>query len=440
MSIISKIHEINSTSQVWIKVRNRLGTNFKNTLLSYAATILHMAIAIFTSPIFARNLSAEDFSVVGYYNSLGLFLYPILHLAFNHYYAVTFHRSTDEQRKRTLFTLVSFLTFFNVFFLTACYFIFKLYFKFAAVSFAFTPYIFLMLIQLYFYIWFLFLQIYYRMSRKFWGYFLITSAYHACSIGAALVMVVMYKMGATGRLGGVMVGNAIVSITSLIIMKNKMDFKFDWQILKDGLKFGGPLIVSFLVIIPYKALDSIMLEKLHDVKQFSLYVIGKNHAMYIYNFGTSIYQAFETELFRNIHLKARKQMYINIGIMTILILAPTVIYLILAKPIAAFLTSGRYTDAYHYGRIHAIGYFFLNLSVFITTVVMGKLENKMYLYINLTGAIASVVLFYVMIHYFEFTGAAITRSLVPIIMIGYVVIHYSLKWRRSARNRRMMQI
>ncbi len=439
MNSISKLRESLVSSKVWGKVKSRLGSNIKNTLLSYAATIAHMAIAIFTSPIFARHLSATDFSVVGYFNSLAVFLYPIIHLSFGNYYSVRFHRSTEEERKRIMFTLVSFLTFFNIFTMFVSYFIFKIYFKVAQVSFAFTPFIFLLLIQLYFFVWYVFLQTHYRMKRQFWGYFLITTGYHLFTIGMALVLVVLYHKGAAGRMAGGMIGTVIVSIVSLILMRNKMVFKFDLTILKDAFKFCGPLILSFLVIIPFKALDTIMLEKLHDVKNFSLYVIGKNHANYIYNFGTSIYQAFETELFKNIHNKARKQMYINIGIMTLLILAPTLLYLVLAKPIAAFLTSGRYTEAYHYGRIHAIGFFFLNLSVFITTVVMGKLENKMYLYINLTGAISSIILFYFMIRYFGFNGAAVTRSLVPIIMIGYVVVNYSLKWRRSARNRRMAQ-
>ncbi len=415
----------------WLKVKKRLRDNFKNTLLSYSAVIIQIAIGIFTAPIFAQNLSPTDYSIVSYYNSLVLFLYPVLHLSFGNYYSVMFHKKSEEERKRLLFNLVVFLSVFDIVLLVISYYIFVLYFNVAHVSFDLTPYIFIVLAQIYFFVWFVFQQTHYRMKREFLKYFLITTLKNVSSIGSALVLVALYKMGATGRLLGGTIGTFLAGVVSISLLRSKMQPTFDFQIIKDALKFCGPLILSGLVIIPFRALDGILLEKKHDVDSFSLYSIGKNHANYIYVFGTSIYQAFETELFLNIHNKARKQMYINMFIMSVLLLAPTALYIIFAKPIANYLTSGRYVDAYYYGRIHAIGFFFVNVSVFIRTVVMGKQKSSMYFFINLTGALASIVLYNIMITFFGFTGAAITRSLVPITMIMFVVIYYMIKWKKA---------
>ena len=59
----------------------------KNAGLYFGSSLLVAIIGVLLNPIFAMNLSHEDYAIIGYYTSFNVFLIPLLHCCLISYYS-----------------------------------------------------------------------------------------------------------------------------------------------------------------------------------------------------------------------------------------------------------------------------------------------------------------------------------------------------------------
>jgi O-antigen/teichoic acid export membrane protein len=418
------------------RLDSSIRANVMNTGLTYGSVLIKMCVSIFTAPIFARHLSPYDFSVVGYFASFDIIIHPLIHGSFNSYYAVTFATSTEEQRKINLFNILSFLIVSNIVMMAIAYQAFNIYFHIAHVSFPIWPFMMFTMVSSYFDLFTQFLQVHQRMERQFFRFFLLNTAVTLLYIAMQLLMVVRLERGAYGRLGAQMWASIILGMLTLFILVRKhMVFKFDFSIIKKAWKFAYPLIGGNLLATPFNSYDRILLERLHNVGQFSLYNIGLGHSDYVFGFGRSLYTAFEPDILKNVTLKRKKQLYTNLITMIVMLTIPSVLYAIFARPVASFLTSGRYTDSAYYGQLGNIASYLRSLQIILTTVLMGKMRTQLLFTMNLVGFIACAILYNMMISQWGFTGGVLAKAAVPLCMMIFVIVY--VKYPKIMAKRRL---
>ena len=101
----------------------------KDSALYFGTAMIALPISLITSPLFAKNLSAYDFSVIGYFTALMSFFLPIINLSFYNYYMLDYFKREEIERKLILRSLVSFLLIFNVFVVSFGFLILHFYLK-----------------------------------------------------------------------------------------------------------------------------------------------------------------------------------------------------------------------------------------------------------------------------------------------------------------------
>ena len=84
-------------------------------------------------------------------------------------------------------------------------------------------------------------------------------------------------------------------------------------------------------------------------------------------------------------------------------------FIVVSDPIVAFLTAGRYTYASTYANVFVIGIFFMQIGGIYEQLFTAYGATKLVMWRNIMMGVFCIVVYYLMIHFFEFKGANITR-------------------------------
>jgi len=85
-----------------------------NTVFYLGGSIVTLLFSLFTFPIYSTFLSAEDFGLIGYFNSLKAILLPLFNLSLSNYYLMVYFRNNEIQNKQILFNILFYLSINNV--------------------------------------------------------------------------------------------------------------------------------------------------------------------------------------------------------------------------------------------------------------------------------------------------------------------------------------
>ncbi|RZL61578.1 MAG: hypothetical protein EOO93_13125, partial [Pedobacter sp.] len=181
---------------------NQLWAKLRSTGLYLLVPLINFSVSIFTSPIFARHLSAQEFGYFGYFNSLSTFILCFYGLLFQTYYMSVYFRETDARRKEVLATLTLFNILWNLLFFPISYLGLYLYFQLSHSQIPFYPFALLSLAGGVFGTYKGFIQVNYRLANRPIAFVLLVAGYRVLSTFASIYFVVFANMGLTGRFLG----------------------------------------------------------------------------------------------------------------------------------------------------------------------------------------------------------------------------------------------
>lgn len=403
--------------------------NVGNSFLYFGASIIGLIISIFTTPIFARILDSQDFAIIGYFTAINNFVFPFYTLLFYSFYIANYFKKGEEENKDTLGTLVIFLSIWNFIFSAIVYLFLIGYFQITNVSLPLYPFALIILLTSIFSVYKSFLTINYRIRKKAWQFFFIMTAAKIFNVFFSLILVAIFSLGAQGKLIGILIGEIIIAAVSLYKLKDYMNFKYDSIILRSALRFSFPLVVSsfpHLVIVNY---DSVILEKLNNVNEFALYSIGTTISGYLLLMGTSIFQAFEPDVYKFVGSGQYKKLFIYIALVVFTIITITIIFIYFSKDVLEYLTAGRYTLAYKYTNILSVSIIFYILYSFLSAIILALEKSKIALYITAFVGISSLFVYNQFIGSWGFMGAAYAKILLFALLssISLTYILYNIK-------------
>lgn len=406
--------------------KSRLLSNLGLSVVYIGGNFIQLIILLITSPIYATYLKAEEFAIIGYFNSLNHFFLPLFNLSLTAFYLMRCYRQNDEENKKLLYNLVVFLNIANAFSILLCLVIIYLYFNLASVSFPIIPYALIQLFLAYFLTFKTYTLLTFRINRKAWKYFLLSVSYSVFNALFSLYYIIKLDWGAAGRLGGPLTTSVLLGITCIIILRKNMRFHYDISLVKEALKYSYPLVFASYAYIITQNIDIILLERLNNPYEFGYFNIAKSISTYVGITFTGIFLAFEPDLYRLIASKNKKIILQYSFLLLVVFGTITTGFLTFSEGITDLLTNGRYTRAYKYADILVLSLLILQTFGLINIFFKATNKTPLVLIINISGAAFSVMIYSIFIHLWNFYGAAYGRVAMAIFLslFSAIIFYY----------------
>lgn len=401
-----------------------------NISFYFLANLLGAVISLFLSPQLAKNLSPLDYSTIGYYQAFNTLLIPFFSLEFFRYYAKNYFILDKEKRQELLNTLISsqiILGFVHLILFTGGLY---MYMRMRNIQIDFLPYSLVSFIGCYFGIFFTFRLVHLKMQRSAKEYFYSSITNKTLVVLFSILLVIIFKFGALGRLSALLIGSLSLCIYSLKTLMTKFVINFDT--FKKAFKFSWPLIIASMLNFFFSGVDRLFLGEVNNASQFGLYNIAGGIITYVFMFSKAIHDNFEPDFFEAVTKKNDKKLFRVSSLVFAMNLIPIIIFIILAPFIIKVLTAGRYTEAYRYARIMVLSGVTSNMYYIVSSIIVAYGYTMMTLINKILGTLLSLATYAYLIKRFEFYGGAWGQVITYFLMfILSVTLFFILRWREK---------
>ncbi len=410
----------------------------KTTGLYLLVPIINFGVSAFTSPIFAKYLTAEEFGYFGYFNSLALFFTTFYSLSFPTYHMSIFFKEKEQDRKSIVATLVMFNLLWNlVFFPVSCFGVF-LYMKYSHSDIPFYPFALLAFAAAVLSKYKDFVQVNYRLGQKPFLYFIFVSGYRVLTIVVSLYFVMNKHMGLYGRLLGILVTEVLFFVVSLIHILKDQPLVIRKDVIRKAFKMVLPLFPASFLYLPLLSYDNIVLERMHQPAEMGLYNIGKNIATYLYTALFPFYQTFEPDIYKNTVQRNIKSLK-RTSLLIIAIVAISLVAFWLFSPLLInFLTAGKYNSAMKYSNIIAVTSCLMIVFSIFDAMINALHETKKSLLINAISACLCIALYTFAATYFAQIGVAIATVITYVCLISLQAFFVIRKFKADVNNQTIL--
>lgn len=383
-------------------------TQIMNLSIYFVAALIPMILSLLANPFIAKNLSPEDYAIVGYYTAFNTLFGPFINFYLLHYYTKRFYELNDRERLALKGTIFKSLIFFSLILALMALLILYIYTVFfnSDSQLPFMPYALLTMMTV------PLTGIYslnlteFRMLRKSRQFFKLSVTNGTLGVFLAVLFVVIFKWGADGRLWAAFISALI--IFTYVFFKNRelVKVRFDYNTFKTACKFCLPLVIASMLTFFSSGYDKVILERTGDVTALGIYSVGAVIASYLHVFSTSINDTFQPDIFKSVvERNMRKCMYYimaKLAIMSICVLC----FIALAPYIIDILTFGRYVNSTPFASILAISSITSMLYYSMSQVTVALGYTNLTLWNKIIGSVLSIVSFSLLIPAYGATGAA----------------------------------
>ena len=335
-----------------IKLKD-LRVKFLDLSVYMMASLLPMVLSVIANPIIAKNMSPTDYAIVGYYSAFNSFITPLINFYLIHYYTKKYFELSKNERIELKSVIVQGLVYFS--FLMAIFVLVGLYFYMiffnANSDIPFSPYAIISVMSIPIAGIYTLNLVDYRMQRKSKNFFNLSVSYGIFALFLNILLVVVLKYGATGKLMSVLIANLVVFFFGIYSNKHSFSIKFNTKIFIEALKFCYPLILAAMLSFFSNGYDRVALERNGNIEELGYYVVGFQIAGYLHIFSTSIDNTFQADIFQSIaERKFKKCFFIILG-KTVIVSFIVMFFILMAPFLVNILTAGRYVASTNYAII-----------------------------------------------------------------------------------------
>jgi O-antigen/teichoic acid export membrane protein len=431
------INEILDTKPDEIFRNPTIRKNIINSFYYFGGTFVQFLIAIFTQPIFSKYLELKDFAIIGYYTAVQSILFPLFSMTLPFYYLAKYWKiDNGETPQKNLSFILNFLNLSNGVIAIISFILVSIYFKTLNVTIPLTPFIFIVLAQLFFEKYKTYYLLECRVQKKGMQFLLINILQIVLNTGFSLYFVVLLKTGAEGRMSGILIGVVVTSLIALFLLVHEKKYTFSFKVerakVKQALAYCIPLIIGAYAYYPIGNIDRIFLERLGNTAEYGYYSIGLMISGFAGTFFLALYQSFEPDLYKFIEQKKYKHYVLFSIFYTLLLGILSFLFILFSEPVVSFLTSGRYTHASGYANIFMIGIFFMTIGGIFEQLFTAYGATKFAMWRNILMGVFCIIMFYFMIEKYQFYGANITRVITSIFYVisGALLFYIFMKRKK----------
>jgi len=380
----------------------------QNLTTYFGASLIPMVLNLVVNPWIAQNMSPDDYAIVGYYTAFNTLISPIILFYMLHYYNKRFFELNDVERMKLKATIFKALIVFSGIISVMCMIGIILYtvifnsdstiplYPFVALSVLALPFTGVLSL----------LQADYRMQRKAKSFFNVTVTYGILQVIMTLFLVVLVKLGATGKLSATLISNVVFFVICCIVYRDLFRLKFDWHIFKDILIFCWPLTIAAFLGFFFNGYDKVFLERLGNNTELGFYTVGVSIAGYISAFQTAIGSTFQPDVYESVVKRNKPKLFKVVSMMILSTCVVVLLFIVLAPFVIKILTAGRYMESVTYSQIVAISTLTSMIYFSTSQIIIALGYTKLTLINKIISTILAIGLFSILIDRFEFIGAA----------------------------------
>ena len=396
----------------------------------FSASLIPMLLNLLINPLVALNMDPEDFAIIGYFTSFSTLITPIIAFYMIHYYNKRYFELNEDGREHLRALLYKSLIFFSFAVTLVCLLALILYVRVVAdTDFQTFPYLYMAVLAI------PFTGIYnleladYKMKRESRAYLNLSIIKGVVGVILILLLVVLFKWGATGKLLASFLLD--VGVFVYLIFKHKEVWRIQTNLgeLKQVLKFCWPLALGAALGYFSNGYDKTILETLGNVDEFGYYCVGISIAGYLGVFTSSISSTYQPDTYEAI-IKDDKSRLLKVVLLRLFLTLIVVGFFVLLCPLVVrILTAGRYMAAVPYARISAFIAISSSLYYIINDYSIARGKPHLYLITTIIGSVAIVVLMPVFIKYLAYEGGAMMNvfSFIILFVINWILLLFSKK-------------
>lgn len=394
-----------------MKLNSFIG-KFKNQIANlsiyFLAAFIPMILSLVSNPYLAKNMSPTDYAITGYYSAFNSLFSPLVTFYLLNYYTKQYYELAIEERKQLKATLFRALIFFSLVMSLIgllLLFIYSSYFN-SESQIPFLPYALLSMLTLPLMGIYTLTLTEYRMSRESKKFFKLSVTNGVIGVLLALLLVVVFKYGAIGRMTATLLTASILFIYVFIRNIDIWKYPFHKKIFLTAVKFCWPLVIASMLTFFCTGYDKVLLERQGDITSLGIYSVGVTIAGYLSLFSNSINDTFQPDIFESI-VKRKFRRCLKFIVMKLTIMSICVIgFAIFAPFIISILTFGRYVDSAPYAIIVAISSVTSMLYYSMSQITVALGYTKITFINKIIGSFISILSFYILITNFGAIGAA----------------------------------
>lgn len=408
---------------------NKVVKNFTNAGLYFAGSIVQAIVSIVMQPLYSKNLSANEFGILGYFDAIKSVFFPLFIFGMTSIYLMKFFKQKEIDNNKNLFNITFYLTIFNLFLSIISYGLVFIYFKLSNIDIPLYPFIWIVLFNLIIDNIKSFVLINLRIRKKALLFFTIYSSQTILNGLLGYVLVVNFDYGLEGRMLAPLLSSIVMLPILLKILKSYTVKEYNFKLFLKNVKKAVPLVLAGYAYVPIVASDRFFLEPLNNLSELGLYAIGLTIAGYINLIFNALSSAFEPDIYKSVAANNMKKLIkTSIYIFTPYILIVT-LYIIFSDKIVSILTANKYLGAVKYTNLIVIAIFFQGLFWYFDKIFIALEKNKLKLIVTVITSTIGILIMKYSVENYDFLGAAIAKISISIIMsiIAFLLVIYHLK-------------
>lgn len=401
---------------------------FIDTFFYLLASIIPSLILVIINPLLAKNLSPEDYAIIGYVNSFSSIVTPLVTFMLLRYYFVNYFKVDENLRNRIkssiLHTLILF-SFFMCLFVIGCITIYHKYFNVSS-TIPLYPYLLFIVFAIWLGTLFTFQLSEYRIQRLSQKYFWFSLSHGITKIILLLFLVVVLGRGALGYELATCLTALIYFVYSFYKYRHFIFTSIEFSIIRDVLKFCWPIALAGCLEFFSHGMGRVMVERLGDNVEYGYYIVGNQFATYISLVTTALFTAFNPDIYESAAKGNKRKLMKIFGILFSVETIVVLLFIILAPHIVSILTAGRYVMSVKYAQILAVSQIFTLVFYYINDVTIAYGRTKIVMWTKLIVGVLSIVILQNMIANGAYVGAAWGQTVIyilySVINLGFLII------------------
>lgn len=384
----------------------------KSTIYYSIGEIVPRIISFLLLPILTKYLTADEYGIVSYTNSVMTFVFVIATLSLNtfvlrHYYSV----KDENSRKELIGSVFLFIFGFNCILIIFQMGVFPFLIDYFKVNIPFKPYFQLAILNNFFDVISIIPLVLYRVKENAKGFLVLSLSRILLQFLMVYIFVVVYKQGLLGSYNARLIINIpYMFIYFYMIYKNSI-FRINFKLIKDALHFTLPILPGSIAFLFVSLSDRIILERYISLDQLGIFSVAITLATVLNIVIQALYKTFEPVLFKeyfNENFQETNLKLYKIYLMVIFIGAFGAS--IFSKEFFIIATSGVFREGYKLVPLFIVSVVIAGINTYLNILMIANKKQKMVSLVSIISAVISVILNLILIPFLGCYGAIIASA------------------------------
>lgn len=384
----------------------RIKLYVKNAGVYLLASLIPSVLAVLINPLMAMNLSPEDYAVSTYYASFGLLYTPVLGFFITDYYLRKYYILPKDALYQLKGNVIKIFLFFSGIVSVICLLGLFVFVKETHVSFDFWPFAPLAVMTNYVGLIFSFQMAEYKIARNAKSYLRASVIWGVIGVILSLILVVVIKWGAVGKMVASFLGSFLPFIWCLIKNREYLGVRFDKEIFRQIFLYGYPLVLAAMLSFFTQGYDKVLLERGGDIEMLGYYSVACSMAAYIKVLSGALKNTFQPDMYKAIAQKNIKKVAAVGGLVVLVVGFIVAVFIIFCPWLIKILTAGRYVQSAGMCRIVSLSVITSTLYYQVSQFTYGTGHSKLTLVNKILGTVINIVLTTYLVRNYGAVGAA----------------------------------